>query len=55
MQEMLHSEDTPQSVKVKLVEIILQRTYGKAEATVNVRTGDFKALDAIDYGRKKKG
>lgn len=38
MRAMLNSTKTPPAVKVKICEIILDRTYGKPDSTVRVET-----------------
>ena len=45
MREMLDSAKTPPAVKVKICEIILDRTYGKPDSTVIVSAPDYSALD----------
>ena len=34
--KILRGEDTPIAAKIKAIEMIIERTYGKAEATVNL-------------------
>lgn len=34
--KILRGEDTPIAAKIKAIDMILERTYGKAEATVNL-------------------
>ena len=36
MDEMLHSNKIPAMVKVRIMEMILERTYGKPEASVRL-------------------
>ena len=38
MDEMLHSNKIPAMVKVRLMEIILERTFGKPEAAIRLST-----------------
>ncbi len=38
MRSLLRSVKTPAMAKIRLIEIILDRTFGKAEATVNVNS-----------------
>ena len=45
LRSVLHSETAPPAAKIRAAEIILDRTYGKAEATVNVLATDYSALD----------
>lgn len=45
LHSILHSETAPPAAKIRAAEIILDRTYGKAEATVNVLATDYSALD----------
>lgn len=45
LQSILHSDTAPPAAKIRAAEIILDRTYGKAEATVNVLATDYSALD----------
>ena len=45
MKQLMDDPDTPQSVIVKICETILDRTYGKAEASIRISTQDFSALD----------
>lgn len=43
-QLMLDKEGSPSS-RIKCAEIVLERTYGKPDVSVNLSTGDFSALD----------
>ena len=36
LEKILHAEDSSYAVKLKAIDMILERTYGKAEAVVNV-------------------
>ena len=36
LEKILHAEDGSYAVKLKAIDMILERTYGKAEATVNL-------------------
>ena len=38
MDDMLHSNKIPAMVKVRLMEIILERTFGKPEAAIRLST-----------------
>ena len=38
MGEMLHNAKTPAIVKVRIMEIILERTFGKPEAAIRLST-----------------
>ena len=38
MDEMLHNAKTPAVVKVRIMEIILERTFGKPEAAIRLST-----------------
>lgn len=45
LRAMLNSSKTPPAVKVKICEIILDRTYGKPDSKVVVTAPDYSALD----------
>lgn len=47
MRAMLNSAKTPPAVKVKICEIILDRTYGKPDSTVKVETPKAAMLEDI--------
>lgn len=47
MRSMLNSAKTPPAVKVKIIEIILDRTYGKPDSTVRVETPKAAMLDDL--------
>ena len=38
MDEMLHSNKIPAMVKVRIMEIVLERTFGKPEAAIRLST-----------------
>ena len=38
MKDLLDDENTPANVKVKILEMILERTYGRPEAAVKLKT-----------------
>jgi len=38
MERMLHDDRTPAMVKVRIMEIILERTYGRPEASIKLTT-----------------
>ena len=38
MERMLHDDRTPAMVKVRIMEIILERTYGRPEAPIKLTT-----------------
>ena len=43
--EMMRNNDLPAMARIRLIELILDRAYGKAEATVNVN-GNVNGLEA---------
>ena len=53
MRAMLNSAKTPPAVKVKICEIILDRTYGKPDSTVKVETPKAAMLDDLRAEMKK--
>lgn len=53
MRAMLNSSKTPPAVKVKICEIILDRTYGKPDSTVKVETPKAAMLDDLRDEMKK--
>lgn len=53
MRAMLNSSKTPPAVKVKICEIILDRTYGKPDSTVRVGTPKAAMLDDLRDEMKK--
>ena len=38
MERMLHDDRTPAMVKVRIMEIVLERTYGRPEASIKLTT-----------------
>ncbi len=44
---LLKAEDVPPQVKVKVIEIVLDRTYGKPDSTVKIETPKAEQLDDI--------
>ncbi len=49
MKEMLMDPRTPAAVRVKICEIILDRTFGKAPASVNITTPTEKLEESRSY------
>lgn len=45
LSELLHSPNTPADVLVRVCNLVLERTYGKPEASVKLSKQDFSALD----------
>lgn len=45
LRALLNGPKTPATVKLKAIELILDRTYGKPDSTVRVETPDYSALD----------
>ena len=45
MDEMLHNAKTPAIVKVRIMEIILERTYGKPETAIRLN-GEAQSAEA---------
>lgn len=45
LRSIIHSEDAPAQARIRAAEIILDRTYGKPEAKLNVLSVDYTALD----------
>lgn len=43
----LHSETTPVAAKLKAIDMIFERTYGKAESTLNVNDPMRDSLDDL--------
>ncbi len=49
MKEMLQNVKTPAAVRVKICEIILDRTYGKAPASISLSTDSDKVEESRSY------
>ncbi len=49
MKEMLMDPRTPAAVRVKICEIILDRTFGKAPASVNINTPSERLEESRTY------
>ena len=45
--EMMRKDDLPAMARIRLIELVLDRAYGKAEATVNVN-GNLGGLEAAE-------
>ena len=45
--EMMRNDDLPAMARIRLIELVLDRAYGKAEATVNVN-GNLGGLEAAE-------
>lgn len=47
LENLLHGENTPPAVKIKAIDMILDRTYGKAETPLNVNDPQRESLDDL--------
>lgn len=45
LRQIMQDKKSPPSARIKCADIVLERTYGKPDVSVNVSTGDFSALD----------
>lgn len=52
LRDMLHDPETKPDIRVRIIDMILERTYGKAVAQMAVSVGSFEALDAAFEGIK---
>ena len=62
MERMLHDDRTPAMVKVRIMEIVLERTYGRPEASIklttaqqNVEAAQERIAAIVEGIRKKRG